>query len=111
MEYEIERFLHAPLAQLDRVAHYECEGWGFESLMAHQYTLGISTIPRAFLLLFFDLEFMISLFFPSFFCSAADDPYSFLRRIGRSTSRFLYFLLAFIYAYNVLHIGNLHLTG
>ena len=36
MEYEIERFLHAPLAQLDRVAHYECEGWGFESLMAHQ---------------------------------------------------------------------------
>ena len=26
----------APLAQLDRVAHYECEGWGFESLMAHQ---------------------------------------------------------------------------
>lgn len=25
----------APLAQLDRVAHYECEGWGFESLMAH----------------------------------------------------------------------------
>ena len=27
---------HAPLAQLDRVAHYECEGWGFESLMARQ---------------------------------------------------------------------------
>ena len=36
VEYEIERFLYAPLAQLDRVAHYECEGWGFESLMAHQ---------------------------------------------------------------------------
>ena len=36
IEYEIERFLYAPLAQLDRVAHYECEGWGFESLMAHQ---------------------------------------------------------------------------
>ena len=63
MEYEIERFLHAPLAQLDRVAHYECEGWGFESLMAHQYTLGIPMIPRVFLLLFFGLEFMISLFF------------------------------------------------
>ena len=29
-------FRYAPLAQLDRVAHYECEGWGFESLMAHQ---------------------------------------------------------------------------
>ena len=28
-------FRYAPLAQLDRVAHYECEGWGFESLMAH----------------------------------------------------------------------------
>lgn len=27
---------YALLAQLDRVAHYECEGWGFESLMAHQ---------------------------------------------------------------------------
>ena len=26
----------APLAQLDRVAHYECEGLGFESLMARQ---------------------------------------------------------------------------
>ena len=26
----------APLAQLDRVAHYECEGCGLESLMAHQ---------------------------------------------------------------------------
>ena len=38
IEYEIERFLYAPLAQLDRVAHYECEGWGFESLMAHQIT-------------------------------------------------------------------------
>ena len=25
---------YAPLAQLDRVAHYECEGPGFESLMA-----------------------------------------------------------------------------
>lgn len=23
-------------SQLDRVAHYECEGWGFESLMARQ---------------------------------------------------------------------------
>lgn len=23
---------YAPIAQLDRVAHYECEGWGFESL-------------------------------------------------------------------------------
>ena len=27
--------VRALLAQLDRVAHYECEGWGFESLMAH----------------------------------------------------------------------------
>lgn len=27
---------YAPLAQLDRVVHYECKGWGFESLMAHQ---------------------------------------------------------------------------
>ena len=44
MEYEIERFLHAPLAQLDRVAHYECEGWGFESLMAHQRNPVIATV-------------------------------------------------------------------
>ena len=36
MEYEIERFLYAPLAQLDRVTHYECGGLGFESLMARQ---------------------------------------------------------------------------
>ena len=27
---------YAPLAQLDRVSDYESEGWGFESLMAHQ---------------------------------------------------------------------------
>ena len=27
---------HAPLAQLDRVAHYECEGRRFESYMARQ---------------------------------------------------------------------------
>lgn len=26
----------APLAQLDRVTHYECGGLGFESLMVHQ---------------------------------------------------------------------------
>ena len=33
--YELNS-VYALLAQLDRVAHYECEGWGFESLMAHQ---------------------------------------------------------------------------
>lgn len=91
MEYEIERFLHAPLAQLDRVAHYECEGWGFESLMAHQYTLGISTISRVFLLTFSRIKIKIYLFFISFFCGAADGSCSFLRRTGQSISRFLYF--------------------
>ena len=63
MEYEIERFLHAPLAQLDRVAHYECEGWGFESLMAHQQSLEISMISR----LFFCFFSAWNLWFPSFF--------------------------------------------
>ena len=70
-----------------------------------------SNNSKGFSFAFFGLEFMISLFFPSFFCDAADDPYFFLRRIGRSTSRFLYFLVAFIYAYNALHIENLHLIG
>ena len=28
--------IRAPLAQLDRVAHYECEGRRFESYMARQ---------------------------------------------------------------------------
>ena len=34
--YEFLEQVYALLAQLDRVAHYECEGWGFESLMARQ---------------------------------------------------------------------------
>ena len=55
MEYEIERFLYAPLAQLDRVAHYECEGWGFESLMAHQKSPVIIKITG--LLFFADKNF------------------------------------------------------
>ena len=55
MKYEIERFLHAPLAQLDRVAHYECEGWGFESLMAHQKSPVIIKITG--LLFFADKNF------------------------------------------------------
>ena len=58
IKYEIERFPYAPLAQLDRVAHYECEGWGFESLMAHQHTLGIPTIPRVFLFPFSRIKFL-----------------------------------------------------
>lgn len=33
---------YAPLAQLDRVAHYECEGSGFESLWAHQVETDVS---------------------------------------------------------------------
>ena len=32
----IRRLVRAPLAQLDRVAHYECEGRRFESYMARQ---------------------------------------------------------------------------
>ena len=32
----VKRLRYAPLAQLDRVAHYECEGRRFESCMARQ---------------------------------------------------------------------------
>ena len=28
--------IHAPIAQLDRVTHYECGGWGFDSLWVYQ---------------------------------------------------------------------------
>ena len=46
---------YALLAQLDRVAHYECEGWGFESLMAHQKSPVIIKITG--LLFFADKNF------------------------------------------------------
>lgn len=36
--------VRALLAQLDRVAHYECEGLGFESLMARHKSVEISTL-------------------------------------------------------------------
>ena len=39
-------FRYAPLAQLDRVAHYECEGWGFESLMAHHVAANYAAIKN-----------------------------------------------------------------
>ena len=35
----IIKFVHAPLAQLDRALVYETEGRGFESLTVHQLTL------------------------------------------------------------------------
>ncbi len=33
---------HAPVAQLDRVADFESEGWGFDSLRARFSQIGIS---------------------------------------------------------------------
>ena len=44
--YEFLEQVYALLAQLDRVAHYECEGWGFESLMAHQKTAEFQQVQR-----------------------------------------------------------------
>ena len=44
---------YAPLAQLDRVAHYECEGREFESLMAHQLKTVETTCFDGFFFVFF----------------------------------------------------------